>query len=203
MGNCERMDKTVIVKTIVVGPLQTNCYILGCRNTHDAVIIDPGDDNPKIQAIIEQEELKVKAIILTHGHYDHIGCLNSFDLPVYIHADDAEMLLDGKKNLSASFGIGQVFSPDLKILKHNDIIKVGDLQINVIHTPGHSRGGICLHMQDVLFSGDTLFCHGIGPRHSDHAVLRRTSSYAARTSGIVCAGLSGRSTRASERNHSS
>ncbi len=156
------MDQAVIIRTIVVGPLQTNCYILGCGNTHDAVIIDPGDDIAKIKLAIEQEKLKVKAVILTHGHYDHIGCLDDFDLPVYIHSDDAEMLTDNTKNLSANFGIGRVFNSDLRILKHHDIVTVGDLQVNVIHTPGHSQGGICLHVQDVLFSGDTLFCHGVG-----------------------------------------
>ncbi|MBU1043695.1 MAG: MBL fold metallo-hydrolase [Candidatus Omnitrophica bacterium] len=156
------MDKGLIVRTIVVGPLQTNCYVLGCANTYEAVIIDPGADCAKINAVVKQEKLKLKAVVLTHGHYDHIGCLDSFDLPVYIHADDAEMLTNSQKNLSANFGIGQEFNPNLKILKDDDIVSVGDLRLKVIHTPGHSRGGICLQVRDVLFSGDTLFCHGVG-----------------------------------------
>ncbi|MBU1088125.1 MAG: MBL fold metallo-hydrolase [Candidatus Omnitrophica bacterium] len=156
------MDKGIIVRTIIVGPLQTNCYVLGCSNTLNAVIIDPGADIVKIKAVVNQEKLKLKAVVLTHGHYDHIGCLNHFDLPVYIHADDAEMLVNSEKNLSACFGTGQEFKPKIKILKDNDIISIGDLQLKVLHTPGHTRGGICLQVRDVLFSGDTLFCHGVG-----------------------------------------
>ncbi|MFH1062440.1 MAG: MBL fold metallo-hydrolase [Candidatus Omnitrophota bacterium] len=156
------MDKRIIVRLVVVGPLQTNCYIVGSRKTQEAVIIDPGAEVGKINAVVKAEGLNIKALILTHGHYDHIGCLDSFDLPVYIHAADAEMLANSEKNLSASFGLGQDFRPDIHILKDNDIIPVGDLQLRVLHTPGHSPGCICLHVDDILFSGDTLFCHGVG-----------------------------------------
>lgn len=156
------MDKRIIVRSVVVGPLQTNCYILGCRNTHDAVLIDPGSEVEKINALVKSEGLKLKSIVLTHGHYDHIGCLDSFDLPVYIHSADVEMLLNSEKNLSAIFGGGIQFSPDIHILQDNDIISVGDLQLKVLHTPGHSPGCICLQVEDVLFSGDTLFYRGVG-----------------------------------------
>jgi hydroxyacylglutathione hydrolase len=156
------MDKRMIVRTVVVGPIATNCYIFGSRSTHDAVLIDPGAEFNKINSVVKAEGLKLNAIILTHGHYDHIGCLDNFDLPVYIHAADAEMLVDAEKNLSACFGAGENFSPDIHLLKDNDVLKVGDLELKVLHTPGHSPGGICLQSGDVLFSGDTLFCQGVG-----------------------------------------
>ena len=83
-------------------------------------------------------------------------------MPVYVHEDDAVMVCGSEKNLSASFGIDKKFNPDLRILEDNEIIQVGDLNVRVLHTPGHTPGGICLKVDDVLFSGDTLFRRGIG-----------------------------------------
>jgi glyoxylase-like metal-dependent hydrolase (beta-lactamase superfamily II) len=156
------MDNTVIVRCIPVGPLQTNCYIVGSAKTHEALIIDPGNQTEKILSALDSLGLTARAIALTHGHYDHIGCLQDLDLPVYIHADDAEMIKDPAKNLSANFGAGLSFEREIRLLKENDIIEIGDLRFKVIHTPGHSPGGICLLIGDLLFSGDTLFCQGIG-----------------------------------------
>ena len=156
------MDKRIIKGSVSVGPLMTNCYVLGCSVTKDAVIIDPGDDLKKIKKLIDQLNVVPKAIILTHGHYDHIGCIDDFDLPVYIHEDDAEMLFDGAKNLSSLFGDGISFAPEIIRLKDGQVVKLGKLSLKILHTPGHTRGGICISVNEILFSGDTLFCHAIG-----------------------------------------
>jgi len=156
------MDKELIVEPIVVGELDTNCYVLAGKNSKEAVVIDPGADADSITAVLDRKGLKLNSIILTHGHFDHIGALDDFDVPVYVHADDLEFMKNSSMNLSSGFGVDKKFDARFKVLTDGEIISVADLKIFVIHTPGHTPGGICLKTGSMLFSGDTLFRNGIG-----------------------------------------
>lgn len=166
-----------ILSKIVVGEIKANCYIVGCEETKKAVIIDPGAEPEKIRKVIEEKNLKPEIIINTHGHIDHILANDAFNLPVYIHRLDVEFLKDPDKNLSAFFAVPYTCNCETKLLEDGDIIKVGKLNFTVIHTPGHTPGGICLKLslcplprwernigegENVVFSGDTLFCNGVG-----------------------------------------
>lgn len=149
---------------LTVGSVETNCYIAVCNETKEMVIIDPGGDCDLIIKTITN--LKAKYIINTHGHYDHIKCnqvLKNFtNAPVLIHKNDAFMLTNSEHNFS--FFLGEQFSspPADKLLEDNDIISFGKIKLLVIHTPGHTKGGICLLYNKILFTGDTLFAGSIG-----------------------------------------
>ncbi len=150
-----------------VGSLGTNCYIVYDEATKEAAVIDPGGSFANIDDFIKSEKLTVKYIINTHGHADHI--MANLDLkavtgaPILIHEADAGMLTSGQKNMSVFFGGSVSCGPADTLLKEGDVIKVSaGLALTVIHTPGHTPGGICLLTDGVLFSGDTLFAESIG-----------------------------------------
>jgi len=157
------------VQMFIVGTLSTNCYILICENTKEAIIIDPGFNSnfekEKIQRFIEQKKLTLKFIVNTHGHPDHT-CGNEilkekFNVPIMIHENDADML--GKKSqIFGLFGF-QSFSPPADVmLREGDIVKFGKTSMRVMHTPGHSMGSISLLGEKEVFVGDTLFLGSIG-----------------------------------------
>ncbi len=152
----------MIIEKIIVGDFFTNCYIVGCEKEKVCGIIDPGSEGEKIKEIIESKNLKPIMIINTHGHFDHIGANHFFNLPVYIHKDDLEFLRDPEKNLSSFFSMPYVYKNDVFTLKENDVIKIGKLKLEVLHTPGHTPGSICLKIENILFTGDTIFAYGIG-----------------------------------------
>lgn len=164
----------LLVHRLVVSPFETNCYIVACpprslgdESTREAVIIDPGDDPHLISDAVYGSDVTVTGIVNTHGHADHIGAnaalKGEFDCPIMVHELDAHLLTDSQANLSASIGFGGIVSPPAdRLLKEGDEIAVGSLTLEVIHTPGHTPGGICLLAADVVFSGDTLFMDGIG-----------------------------------------
>ncbi|MEG6585596.1 MBL fold metallo-hydrolase [Dendrosporobacter sp. 1207_IL3150] len=149
-----------------VGHLGTNCYIVTCLETKNTAIIDPGGNAEEIIAYLNGEQLKVICIVNTHGHADHIAANNKLKeatgADVMIHQDDAEMLTSSNRNLSAYIGSSLVLKPADRILKDGDLINVGKIELKVIHTPGHTLGGICLYTDGVLFSGDTLFAESVG-----------------------------------------
>lgn len=155
------MDKGIILKKITGGQLQTNCYILACAKTKKCVIIDPGVDAKEIEREINKLRFTVSAIILTHGHFDHIAALDDLNYPVYIHKDDL-FLLVGKKILKPYLNSKEIHSGRLNFVSDGSKIHFGNLTIEVLHTPGHSPGSICLKIGAVLFSGDTLFYSGVG-----------------------------------------
>jgi glyoxylase-like metal-dependent hydrolase (beta-lactamase superfamily II) len=152
----------MIIERIVVGEFFTNCYIIGCSKEKVCGIIDPGSEGEKIKKIVEIKNLKPIMIINTHGHFDHIGSNNFFNLPVYIHKNDLEFLSNPEKNLSSLFSIPYLCKNEVFVIEEKDIIKIGELNLEVLSTPGHTPGSICLKIQNVLFTGDTIFADGIG-----------------------------------------
>lgn len=166
----------MILKHIVVGITEANCYLFGDAQTKEIAIIDPGADADKIKECIEQNSYLPRFIINTHGHIDHIGANDKFNLPIFIHKDDVSFLDDPSKNLSLWMGSSYKSPAPSRLLEDGDEIKIGNLILEVIHTPGHTPGGICLRYKDILFSGDTLFCGGIGrtdiPGGSEEALLK-------------------------------
>ncbi len=155
----------MIVKKLVVGPFASNCYIIGSDSNKEGVIIDPGADAEEILKNVKELGLDTKFIVLTHGHIDHIGALKEVKeatgAEVAIHTDEAKSLHE--HSLSRVFGLSYPSPPPPdRLLKGGDSIDIGDLHLLVLHTPGHSPGGICLLGEGVVFSGDTLFNHGIG-----------------------------------------
>lgn len=149
-----------------VGNLGTNCYIVYCLQTLAAAVIDPGGNASEILTMLRRENLKVEYIINTHGHADHIQAnapiKKETGAAILIHRDDAEMLTSANKNLSAFIGGGITSQPADRLLADGDTISLGAIEFTVLHTPGHTPGGICLKTDNILFSGDTLFAESIG-----------------------------------------
>lgn len=149
-----------------VGSLGTNCYIAYCENTKKAVIIDPGGDAAKILAAVSREGLSVEAIINTHGHADHVlanvKVQEATGAPLWIHGADADMLGSGSRNLSAFLGGATSCGKADRLLSDGEILPVGDFSLTVLHTPGHTPGGISLLTGKTVFVGDTLFAESIG-----------------------------------------
>jgi glyoxylase-like metal-dependent hydrolase (beta-lactamase superfamily II) len=161
--------RTMIVKMLVVGPLASNCYIVGSSATRQGLIVDPGAEPETILRTVQQMGLSVSLIVVTHAHIDHIDGLGAVkqrtNAQFAIHEADTRLLSTAPPmSVAASLGLSPFKSapqPD-RLLKDGDRIDVGDLHFEVLHTPGHSPGGICLFGHGVVFSGDTLFNLGIG-----------------------------------------
>jgi glyoxylase-like metal-dependent hydrolase (beta-lactamase superfamily II) len=156
----------VIIKTLAVGPIQANCFILGCEDTLEAVVIDPGEEGDRILQAAADSNLVVKYIINTHGHMDHVSANKRIHdvtgAPIFIHSLDAPML-DQVADSAAAWGINAENSPaPERELQDGDKITFGKITLTVIHTPGHTRGGISLHAGEDVFVGDTLFAGSIG-----------------------------------------
>jgi len=156
----------LIIKDLVVGPLMANCFIFGCKKTREAVVIDPGGDADKILLSLADSELEVKYIINTHGHFDHV-CGNgkmkdATSADILIHPLDAPMLGMLSSN-AAVFGISVENSPPCdQTIEEGETISFGNISLKVIHTPGHTPGGISLYTDGIVFVGDTLFAGSIG-----------------------------------------
>ncbi|HWR45353.1 MBL fold metallo-hydrolase [Sporomusa sp.] len=149
-----------------VGQLGTNCYVVYCEQTLKAGVIDPGGSAEAIIAEIKKANLKVEYIINTHGHADHIAANDAVQqatgAKILIHHEDADMLTSAQRNLSMFIGGGIVCQPADQLLSHNDTVIIGSIELKVLHTPGHTPGGICLLSDKVLIAGDTLFAESIG-----------------------------------------
>lgn len=151
---------------LVLGELQTNCYILADDGTKEAMVIDAPDDAKTIVKMINENGYKLKQIVLTHGHFDHILALADLaemtGAPVAIHHNGAEFLRDNAMNLAHYIGRDpEAFEAD-SYLKDGDVLKLGNEKLKVIHTPGHTSDCICLLCGKILISGDTLFRGSVG-----------------------------------------
>lgn len=158
----KQASKDYVLHGLAVGEMEANCYIFGSGKTKEVAIIDPGAEYEKIKQLLDVEGLIPKFIINTHGHIDHIGANHKFDLPVYIHKNDADFLTNPLKSLSAFYGNFKKSTKASRQLEDNDEIEISDISLKVLHTPGHTPGGISLHHNGLVFTGDTLFEGGIG-----------------------------------------
>lgn len=146
------------IKVMQVGQLGTNCYLLEDENTHTAAVVDPGGEGARILAQLKADGMELKLILLTHAHFDHTGGVAELhralpDVPVYLHRLDAARL---GSQVFPAIGAPTVAYDD------GDVVKLGNLDIQVLHTPGHTPGGVCLLVGDALFTGDTLFQGSMG-----------------------------------------
>ena len=156
----------MIFEKLEVTSFLMNCYIIGCEKTKACAIIDPGGGFAVIDEKINALGLEPKMILLTHGHSDHIGAVlelkDKYNIPVYVHELDAEYIKNPDLNHSYNL-FRKVISIDYdELLKDGQIIELGELKIEVIHTPGHTPGGVCFKIDDLILTGDTIFNHSIG-----------------------------------------
>ncbi len=154
------------IETLVVSPFEVNCYLVWDESDKIGVIIDPGDEAERILERIKELGVKPEAILLTHGHADHIAAveplMKELKLKLYIGEGDEEMLSSPSANVSALIGF-QIICPAADVIvKGGETLKFGSLQFSVFHTPGHSKGGMCYFSGNSLFCGDTLFSGSIG-----------------------------------------
>ncbi|TEU03206.1 MBL fold metallo-hydrolase [Candidatus Aerophobetes bacterium] len=154
------------VKKVVVGIFEVNCYILWDEKDKEAIVVDPGEEGERIIEVIRKDSLKIRSIVNTHTHIDHIGA-NDFlrektEAPLLAHSADVFLLQNAELNLSALTGKDRSFGLPDRVLEEGDEIRVGGFSLRILHTAGHTPGSICLYGDNKLFSGDTLFAGGIG-----------------------------------------
>ncbi|MBN1480598.1 MBL fold metallo-hydrolase [candidate division KSB1 bacterium] len=154
------------IESIIVGPIQVNCFIITCPVSNQSAIVDPGDDAENILKTIRSKSLDLKYILLTHGHFDHIGAVSEVKsatgAEIFMHKADT-FLVQGAALQAQAFGLP---APDTFVIDSfiddGDNISVGEFNASVLTTPGHSPGGVCFKFENDIFAGDTLFYGGIG-----------------------------------------
>ena len=169
------------VERVLCGSVGTNCYFLINTQTQETVIIDPADDAPMLSAKLKEKNLKPAAILLTHGHYDHIMAVEElrkeYGIPVIAHEEEKQILENPRGNLSTMIGMPFTVKAD-RFVKDEELLVTAGFSIRVLHTPGHTIGGCCYYLADenLLFSGDTLFWESVGrtdfPTGSMSALVR-------------------------------
>ena len=156
------------IRTFIIKGMDTNSYLIADEKTGEAIITDPGGEIPELKEFVQKEGIKLKAIVLTHAHFDHIAgikqLLGDFSLPIICGENEQKVLEDPSFNLSPLFGADPISMKADKLLGENEEFSFGELKFRTIFTPGHTPGGICLYFENenVLISGDTLFAGSIG-----------------------------------------
>lgn len=206
------MGKIMKIEKFVTGIISTNCYLVSNVETHQAVIVDPAAVPKALTEAVERDGLTVEAVLLTHGHFDHTmgldALLKLWGVPVYVEEEDQEILTDPKLNLSSAYTAGFTFS-DAQSVEDGQILSLAGFQFQVLHTPGHTRGGCCYYAasEQVLFSGDTLFQASVGrtdfPNSSTLDLLRsiREKLLPLPDETVVYPGHMGETTIGYERDH--
>ena len=148
------------IQTLTLGPLATNCYLVRAEESRRAVIIDPAANSKRLLAALEEQGLTLEAILLTHAHFDHILGLPALgNVPIYVHELDAPAMTDAVRNC-AEDRLPAVSATHL--VHEGDVLHLAGMTFTVMHTPGHTPGGVCYQCGDDLFTGDTLFAPGYG-----------------------------------------
>ena len=148
------------IQTLVLGPLETNCYLVSLPGSNDVAVIDPGDDIPALQRALAGKT--VAGVLITHAHYDHILGLPALkDCPIYVHEADAPAMTNAQYNCAPE-ATPTPCVPATHTVQDGDVISLAGIDFTVLHTPGHTLGGVCYQVNDTLFTGDTLFAHGYG-----------------------------------------
>jgi hydroxyacylglutathione hydrolase len=156
----------MMIKKFVVGSLENNCFIIADEKLKECLITDPGDEPDRILDFIHENNFKVKYIVCTHAHFDHVAAVSDIkkgtDALVVIHGDDLGLYRSTKDQAALwGFDIDPQPEPDM-LVSEGDKIEVGELKFEILHTPGHSPGGICLYGEGILITGDTLFSGSVG-----------------------------------------
>lgn len=170
------------IKKYVVGMIGTNCYLVINEETKESVMVDPGAYPAKVKNAVKEQGLKLKAVLLTHAHFDHImglsDVMEDVKVPVYVEEADLPMMTDGESNLSSAYVRGGYRFEEAVPVSDGQQLEIAGFQCRVIHTPGHTPGGCCYYMEQegVLFSGDILFQTSVGrsdfPGGSASALVR-------------------------------
>ena len=156
------------IEKYVVGMIGTNCYLVINEETKDTVMVDPGAYPAKLKNAVKEQGLKLKAVLLTHAHFDHImglsDVMEDIKIPVYVEEADLPMMMDGESNLSSGYMRGGYQFADAVPVRDGQQLQIAGFQFRVIHTPGHTKGSCCYYLKDegVLFSGDTVFYGSVG-----------------------------------------
>ena len=157
----------MIIDQYVVGMVQTNCYVVANATTKECIVIDPGASGEQLAEKIRKSGYTPQAVLLTHGHFDHVGAAQTlaeeFGIQRYAHEAEAETLHDSKKNVSWMAGTSACYDADV-FVKDGALLTLAGFEIKVLHTPGHTEGGCCYYIaeEDVIFTGDTLFAQSVG-----------------------------------------
>jgi hydroxyacylglutathione hydrolase len=156
----------MIIKKLVIGPLENNCYIIADEQTREAFIVDPGDEPDRILDLISENRFKPIYIICTHAHFDHIAVISDIkhetDIKIVLHRDDLELYRHVKSQAALwGYELDSLPDPDLFVAE-SDTLAIGNLKFKILHTPGHSPGGICVYGEGIIITGDTLFAGSVG-----------------------------------------
>ena len=152
----------MILKTFKEPPIDNNNYLLIDEKSKEAVLVDCSSVDVSVREELAQFDAKLKYILLTHGHFDHVAGIRPNDAKIVMNENDLKILNQANMYLPA-FGISEITIPKVDIfVKDGDVLKLGEHEIKVIHTPGHTQGGVCYLIEDMLFSGDTIFRESVG-----------------------------------------